>query len=533
MATQVQFRRGTAAQNNNFTGAEGELSVNLSNYSLRLHDGATAGGYEIARKDFSNVEFGATVLPSSNTSYNLGSSAFKFLNVFSQEFTGDLTGNADTATALETARTINGVSFDGTADITIEASIDKTLFISEGLEDTGGLTSFDGGTDVTLRLKNAPNFSDTNLLKWDNTNEQFVDSILTDNGTTVTATGNLTITGDLLVQGATTTISTTNLEVTDKLIIIGDGTTTTQAADGAGFNIGTSGVSLTYDLANTSWTSSESFNLATGKTYKIAGTTVIGSTSLGSGIVDSSLTSVGTLTSLDVSGATNLQGSLNTICTATFSSNVTMQGNTYHCDSDYGFYGASNDLVVGHTGTFSVIHEQLNTLKIIASRMEFVGDNTNETLAVFQENGSTELRYDNLQRIVTNPEGNWFGEISQIEEIRHRDNNAVNVADTVVERIVSSSTMTIDSWSWTAYSSAEYTVSSVMTNDNRHEITKVLVMANTSGDIWISEQNTISSDINNRNLSISAVVSGGSILVQATPQSGQSDTKIKKVRYYR
>ena len=84
MATQVQFRRGTAAQNNNFTGAEGELSVNLTNYSLRLHDGATAGGYEIARKDFTNATFGASVLPTVNTTHNLGSSTFKFLNVHSQ-----------------------------------------------------------------------------------------------------------------------------------------------------------------------------------------------------------------------------------------------------------------------------------------------------------------------------------------------------------------------------------------------------------------------------------------------------------------
>ena len=127
-------------------------------------------------------------------------------------------------------------------------------------------------------------------MRWDGTNEQFVDSAISDNGTTVTIAGNLNVTG------STTTISTTNLEVTDKLIIIGDGATDTTAADGAGFNIGTSGVSLTYDLANTSWTSSESWNLATGKTYKIAGTTVIGSTSLGANIVSSSLTSVGTLT---------------------------------------------------------------------------------------------------------------------------------------------------------------------------------------------------------------------------------------------
>lgn len=37
-------------------------------------------------------------------------------------FIGPLTGNASTATALQTARTINGVSFDGTANITVAAA---------------------------------------------------------------------------------------------------------------------------------------------------------------------------------------------------------------------------------------------------------------------------------------------------------------------------------------------------------------------------------------------------------------------------
>ncbi len=41
--------------------------------------------------------------------------------------TGDVTGNADTATALETARTINGTSFDGTANISFD-----TDSVSEG-----------------------------------------------------------------------------------------------------------------------------------------------------------------------------------------------------------------------------------------------------------------------------------------------------------------------------------------------------------------------------------------------------------------
>ena len=44
MAKQVQFRRGTAAENNAFTGAVGEISVDTTNKQIRVHDGSTAGG---------------------------------------------------------------------------------------------------------------------------------------------------------------------------------------------------------------------------------------------------------------------------------------------------------------------------------------------------------------------------------------------------------------------------------------------------------------------------------------------------------
>jgi len=47
MATQTQLRRGTAAQNNSFTGAVGELSYDTENKSIRVHDGSTAGGIEV------------------------------------------------------------------------------------------------------------------------------------------------------------------------------------------------------------------------------------------------------------------------------------------------------------------------------------------------------------------------------------------------------------------------------------------------------------------------------------------------------
>lgn len=55
MPTQVQFRRGTSAQNNSFTGASGELSIDTDNYSIRVHDGTTVGGYGVAKRDLSNI----------------------------------------------------------------------------------------------------------------------------------------------------------------------------------------------------------------------------------------------------------------------------------------------------------------------------------------------------------------------------------------------------------------------------------------------------------------------------------------------
>jgi hypothetical protein len=47
MATQVQFRRGTTTQNNAFTGANGEFSVDTDVKTIRLHDGVTGGGAAI------------------------------------------------------------------------------------------------------------------------------------------------------------------------------------------------------------------------------------------------------------------------------------------------------------------------------------------------------------------------------------------------------------------------------------------------------------------------------------------------------
>lgn len=79
--------------------------------------------------------------------------------VLSGDNTGDqtsVTGNAGTATALQTARTINGVSFDGTANITVPAAAGTLTGTTLASGVTGSsLTSAAGGTFGTAAFTNS------------------------------------------------------------------------------------------------------------------------------------------------------------------------------------------------------------------------------------------------------------------------------------------------------------------------------------------------------------------------------------------
>lgn len=119
--------------------------------------------------------------------------------------------------------------------------------------------------------------------------------------------GNITAAGNLTVAGTTTTVNSTNLEITDKEIIIGSGSSDAGAADGAGLVVGTSGKSFKYDNGNTRWNLSDAINVG-GNGLQISGVQVLSQSTLGSGVTASSLTSVGTLGSLEVSGITGISG---------------------------------------------------------------------------------------------------------------------------------------------------------------------------------------------------------------------------------
>ena len=95
------------------------------------------------------------IVPSTDNDIDLGTSSVEFKDAFfdgtvtSDAFagplTGAVTGNADTATTLATARTIGGVSFDGSANIAVTLAATATALASAR---TIGGTSFDGTANI-------------------------------------------------------------------------------------------------------------------------------------------------------------------------------------------------------------------------------------------------------------------------------------------------------------------------------------------------------------------------------------------------
>ena len=116
-------------------------------------------------------------------------------------------------------------------------------------------------------------------------------------GTLTINNANTVITGNLTVNGTTNTINSTTITVDDKNIELGSvASPTDTTADGGGITLkGATDKTFNWVDATDAWTSSEHMNLLTGKAYYINGTSVLNATTLGSAVVTSSLTSVGTI----------------------------------------------------------------------------------------------------------------------------------------------------------------------------------------------------------------------------------------------
>ena len=147
-----------------------------------------------------------------------------------------------------------------------------------------------------------------------------------------------TIAGDLTVNGSTTTISSTILEVTDDLITVSKGNDTIANADGSGMEIdatGATNIHWKYVHARTALQSNVDIDLATtSESFKIAGTDVLTSSTLGGGVTASSLTQVGALANGSIASGFGTISTTNTITSTAaitgaslVADNITIDGN--------------------------------------------------------------------------------------------------------------------------------------------------------------------------------------------------------------
>jgi hypothetical protein len=131
-------------------------------------------------------------------------------------------------------------------------------------------------------------------------------------------------------------------------IVFSVGGATDVTADGGGITLkGTTDKTIIWVDSTDAWTLSEHLNIANGKSYRINGTDVLSSTTLGSGVVNSSLTSVGTLTNLTVTNTIN--GSVSGSA-ASLSTSHTFWGQTFNGTQDVSGNLTSVGNITGSSG---------------------------------------------------------------------------------------------------------------------------------------------------------------------------------------
>ena len=239
------------------------------------------------------------------------------------------TGEVGTSGAVaQTSTTRLTIDTNGKAAFTGEVEVNDTISTTEttvGLLDDTATTINMGGDATTVEIGAATGTTtvhnnvdidlDLNVDGGDITTNATTFNIVNANATTVniggdattvsigaatgttTVNNDLTVSGDLTVNGTTTTINTTELSVDDKNIELGAvASPTDTTADGGGITLkGATDKTIIWVNSTDSWTSSENFELASGKQFRIDGNDILSSTTIGVTVVNSSLQQLGTI----------------------------------------------------------------------------------------------------------------------------------------------------------------------------------------------------------------------------------------------
>ena len=354
MATQVQIRRGTTAGHTSFTGVIAELTFDTDLKTIRAHDGSVAGGTILAKSSDLTT---ANVSEVTNLYYtNARVFAAVTGNLALKANVIDLTtANVSEVTNLyyTNARVYSNVISIGyatNANVALKANLTDKLNVFAAttssellgiISDETGSGALVFGTSPAISTSLTTPSASFNLVNTTATTVNFAGagttiSIGAATGTT-TVNNSLTVSGNLQVSGTTTTVNSTTLEVADKNITIAKGAANSAAADGAGITVDGASATFNYVDSTTAWTSSQDINLASGKVHKINGTQVLSSSGLGSDILASNLTSVGTISTGTWNGSsisttytdakvTSVGGTTGAVSNAQLASSITTSG---------------------------------------------------------------------------------------------------------------------------------------------------------------------------------------------------------------
>jgi len=180
----VQLRRGTSAQNDAFTGAVGEVTVDTDRNSIRVHDGATGGGVETARVDLDNIDFD----PNATVSFS------------------DSAGNP-------TVRLTNVADPTGAQDVATKAYVDSGGASEILLEELG---------DTDLNDTNA--YADAQMLLYDADTGKWWNRTLSGDAT-IDDLGVITLTANSVITTDITDGNVTNAKLANSTVTITDGAT--------------------------------------------------------------------------------------------------------------------------------------------------------------------------------------------------------------------------------------------------------------------------------------------------------------------
>ena len=200
-------------------------------------------------------------------------------------------------------------------------------------------------------------------------------------------TGAVRIKGDLYVDGTEFIVNSTTIELADYRVGIATTLGTNLLLDGAGISIGDTNIEKTFTYNNTTNTLESSIGLGVtvGGEFKTGSDSVLNRTTLGPTVVNSSLTSVGTLIGLDVNGQTelddlNVSGGLNVSGIATITTidatNATIDNLTFtsgtaitSVDTDLTTVSGSDDTLASAKAIKTYVDSQ-----VTAQDLDFAGD---------------------------------------------------------------------------------------------------------------------------------------------------------------